>query len=404
MARRAATAGSALRDQDALAAEYAPTPPLAGVQATASRSASPYAGWGGRAPYSAYSPGQGYAGYIWGSSSLHTSPYGAGAGYGAGYRTSSPAAALANGADAAAGNGAGNEAGNGAGNAAGFGPYARTASPYAGGARGSSSVASPYTSSAPTPRGTWGPSYAQQRTAEDLEEGNDARIEGLSARVKLLRDITSGIGTEVREGNTDLSSLVRTCFLLLDARVCKPSSLSLGGACKFHTLRCTRVRTRCLLDLTVGRGVCNAALCACELAQPMGETIRSRVDEVWSHLTPQSYDARLPLRSYSGSPCLLSSRSAIVRFFSFLDCLDGLRALMPDRNILRGNSLAFHQLWAHDAHGQKTKGMVVQHDDLLGSRYLDFCTWARSFSLQTQTQTQIQIQIQIYTGASRLVC
>jgi hypothetical protein len=40
--------------------------------------------------------------------------------------------------------------------------------------------------------GSWG-SYAQQRTAEDLEEGNDVRIEGLSAKVKMLKDVSSGM-------------------------------------------------------------------------------------------------------------------------------------------------------------------------------------------------------------------
>ncbi|KDN53624.1 hypothetical protein K437DRAFT_289492 [Tilletiaria anomala UBC 951] len=54
--------------------------------------------------------------------------------------------------------------------------------------------------------GSWG-SYAQQRTAEDLEEGNDIRVEGLSAKVKMLKDITIGIGNEVRDGNADLSTL-----------------------------------------------------------------------------------------------------------------------------------------------------------------------------------------------------
>ncbi|EPQ28911.1 uncharacterized protein PFL1_03712 [Pseudozyma flocculosa PF-1] len=49
--------------------------------------------------------------------------------------------------------------------------------------------------------------YASQRTAEDLEEQNDQRLEGLSARVKMLKDITTGIGNEVREGTKDMGAL-----------------------------------------------------------------------------------------------------------------------------------------------------------------------------------------------------
>ncbi len=39
---------------------------------------------------------------------------------------------------------------------------------------------------------SWG-SYAQQRTAEDLEEGNDTRIEGLSAKVRMLKDVSAAL-------------------------------------------------------------------------------------------------------------------------------------------------------------------------------------------------------------------
>lgn len=59
--------------------------------------------------------------------------------------------------------------------------------------------------SAGKPWGGWG---QQSRLAEQLEEGNDARLEGLSDRVKILKDITLGIGNEVREGTADLSTLV----------------------------------------------------------------------------------------------------------------------------------------------------------------------------------------------------
>ncbi|KAE8212582.1 hypothetical protein CF327_g3779 [Tilletia walkeri] len=49
--------------------------------------------------------------------------------------------------------------------------------------------------------------YAQQRTAQDLEEANDERLEGLSAKVKMLKDITVGIGNEVRDSTKDLDVL-----------------------------------------------------------------------------------------------------------------------------------------------------------------------------------------------------
>ncbi|PWN92869.1 hypothetical protein FA10DRAFT_246867 [Acaromyces ingoldii] len=45
------------------------------------------------------------------------------------------------------------------------------------------------------------------RTAEDLEEQNDERLEGLSTKVKMLKDITLGIGNEVRDSTKDLDSL-----------------------------------------------------------------------------------------------------------------------------------------------------------------------------------------------------
>lgn len=58
------------------------------------------------------------------------------------------------------------------------------------------------------------------RTAEQLEEQNDDRLEGLSAKVRILKDITVGIGNEVRDSTKDLDSLVsviasRLCWSLL---------------------------------------------------------------------------------------------------------------------------------------------------------------------------------------------
>jgi len=45
------------------------------------------------------------------------------------------------------------------------------------------------------------------RYADDLEGQNDEQLEGLSAKVKLLKDITIGIGNEVRESTVQLSQM-----------------------------------------------------------------------------------------------------------------------------------------------------------------------------------------------------
>ncbi|KAI5991519.1 hypothetical protein EDD15DRAFT_2388495 [Pisolithus albus] len=45
------------------------------------------------------------------------------------------------------------------------------------------------------------------RYADDLENQNDEALEGLSAKVKLLKDITVGIGNEVRESTIQLSQM-----------------------------------------------------------------------------------------------------------------------------------------------------------------------------------------------------
>ena len=45
------------------------------------------------------------------------------------------------------------------------------------------------------------------RYADDLEGQNDEALEGLSAKVKLLKDITIGIGNEVRESTKQLSQM-----------------------------------------------------------------------------------------------------------------------------------------------------------------------------------------------------
>lgn len=49
--------------------------------------------------------------------------------------------------------------------------------------------------------------YTATRTAEDLEEQNDSRLDGLTARVSMLKEITLNIGTEVREGTKELGTL-----------------------------------------------------------------------------------------------------------------------------------------------------------------------------------------------------
>lgn len=54
---------------------------------------------------------------------------------------------------------------------------------------------------------TWWPTSSTRSgdlQAQQLEEQNDQRLSGLSDRVKILKNITMGIGNEVREGNKEL--------------------------------------------------------------------------------------------------------------------------------------------------------------------------------------------------------
>ncbi|KNZ63124.1 blocked early in transport 1 [Puccinia sorghi] len=57
------------------------------------------------------------------------------------------------------------------------------------------------------------PSFHNHRTAEQLEAQNDDAIEGLSAKVRLLKDITTSlqislnIGTEVKQSSSLIASL-----------------------------------------------------------------------------------------------------------------------------------------------------------------------------------------------------
>jgi len=48
------------------------------------------------------------------------------------------------------------------------------------------------------------------RFADDLEGQNDERLEGLAAKVKLLKDISVGIGNEVKNSVPDLDNLADT--------------------------------------------------------------------------------------------------------------------------------------------------------------------------------------------------
>ncbi|KAG2120585.1 uncharacterized protein F5147DRAFT_600647 [Suillus discolor] len=58
---------------------------------------------------------------------------------------------------------------------------------------------SPYSSPNSGPSG--------HRYVDDLEGQNDEALEGLAAKVKLLKDITVGIGNEVRESTVQLSQM-----------------------------------------------------------------------------------------------------------------------------------------------------------------------------------------------------
>ncbi|GAA6000917.1 hypothetical protein JCM10207_004718 [Rhodosporidiobolus poonsookiae] len=49
--------------------------------------------------------------------------------------------------------------------------------------------------------------YAADRTAEDLEGQNEEALEGLSQKVKLLKNITINIGNEVRDSTKMLNGM-----------------------------------------------------------------------------------------------------------------------------------------------------------------------------------------------------
>jgi len=65
----------------------------------------------------------------------------------------------------------------------------------------------PASSGRSTPFYDYNNSGSRQRSAEELESQNDEEIEGLTAKVKLLKDVTIAIGNEVRTSATQLSQM-----------------------------------------------------------------------------------------------------------------------------------------------------------------------------------------------------
>ncbi|KAK7694377.1 hypothetical protein QCA50_001563 [Cerrena zonata] len=55
--------------------------------------------------------------------------------------------------------------------------------------------------------GGLGQQASGHRYVDDLEGQNDEHLEGLTAKVKLLKDITIGIGNEVKESTIQLSQM-----------------------------------------------------------------------------------------------------------------------------------------------------------------------------------------------------
>lgn len=49
--------------------------------------------------------------------------------------------------------------------------------------------------------------YAANRTAEDLEGQNESHLEGLSAQVRMLKQITSNIGAEIKDSTKMLTGM-----------------------------------------------------------------------------------------------------------------------------------------------------------------------------------------------------
>ncbi|KAF9480474.1 hypothetical protein BDN70DRAFT_614929 [Pholiota conissans] len=89
-------------------------------------------------------------------------------------------------------------------------PSLRDRSALMGGTPPASGRSSPFGGSIYNPSGAYQTNGYQvngHRYADDLEGQNDEAIDGLSAKVKLLKDITIGIGNEVRESTIQLSQM-----------------------------------------------------------------------------------------------------------------------------------------------------------------------------------------------------
>ncbi|KAL7267069.1 protein transport protein bet1 [Rhizina undulata] len=71
-----------------------------------------------------------------------------------------------------------------------------------GGSTPQNTSANGYRSATPNARGQYSASVM-----EELESQNDAQVEGLSAKVKMLKDITEAIGEEVRSSSTLVASM-----------------------------------------------------------------------------------------------------------------------------------------------------------------------------------------------------
>ncbi|KAI7955229.1 hypothetical protein MJO28_005629 [Puccinia striiformis f. sp. tritici] len=61
--------------------------------------------------------------------------------------------------------------------------------------------------------------FTNHQTSEELESQNDDAILGLSAKVRLLQEITVNIGTEVKDSNNILATLVSLCHITKDSNL-----------------------------------------------------------------------------------------------------------------------------------------------------------------------------------------
>ena len=85
------------------------------------------------------------------------------------------------------------------------------------------------------------PFYNQSHQTYQLEEQNDDHLEGLSSKVKLLKDITLSIGQEARDSTLELGSMndsFESTGTLLSGtmRRLKTMSKRQGGRCYMYTV------------------------------------------------------------------------------------------------------------------------------------------------------------------------